>query len=77
MYGGRKATLVTSNFQAPQIRISNFQHIVLRDFDADWSPDHLVNVEAARQRGLVYDSGIGYYVDEDGCLIRDHFGQPL
>lgn len=70
--------LVTSNFQLPQRRISNFMYkVVGADFDADWPPEHPVNIEAAEQRGLVYDLEGGCYVDEDGCMIRDGFGQPF
>jgi len=75
-YNGRKAVLTTSNFQAPQIRLSNFQYIIQRDFDSDLSPYHPENIEIAEQRGLVYDSSRGFYIDEDGCLMRDEFG-PL
>lgn len=49
----------------------------LTNFDADISPDNPTNIEAARQRGLVYDTEREAYVDEDGCLIRDQYGQPF
>lgn len=49
----------------------------LTDFDADLSPDHPSNQKAAEQRGLVYDRRERVYRDEDGCLIRDEFGQPF
>lgn len=49
----------------------------LIDFDPDFGPKHPVNVEAARTKGLKYDSKKRAYVDEDGCLIRDEFGQPF
>lgn len=44
-------------------------------FDADFSPRAEVNREAASARGLRYDPRKRAYVDEDGCLIRDCFGQ--
>ena len=49
----------------------------LPEFDADFPPDNPQNMAAAKARGLVYDSSRKAYVDEDGCLIRDEFGQPL
>ena len=48
----------------------------LNDFDPDLSPRHQTNQEAAAQRGLAYDPHKKSFVDEDGCLIRDRFGQP-
>jgi|WetSurMetagenome_2_1015567.scaffolds.fasta_scaffold78194_2 hypothetical protein len=47
------------------------------DFDPDYSPQNPVNREAARLRGLIYDPRKEAYVDEDGCLIRDKYGQPF
>jgi glucan-binding YG repeat protein len=49
----------------------------LPDFDPDFSFRHPANQEAARQRGWVYDPQIGYYIDEDGCLMADEYGQDL
>ena len=49
----------------------------LTDFDADLLPDNPLNIEAARQRGWEYSSRLRYYVDEDGCLIADKYGQDL
>jgi len=46
-------------------------------FDPDLSPEHETNKEAAKANGLRYDSRRKMYVDEDGCLRRDRFGQPL
>jgi len=69
--------ILTSNFQAPIEVISSFQYKVRRDFDSDVSLDNPVNVEAARQRGWVYDFRRGAYVDEDGCLMADEFGQEF
>ena len=51
--------------------------IKLIDFDPDFGPDNPVNIEAARVRGLGYDQKLRVYIDEDGCLIRDEFGQPF
>jgi hypothetical protein len=48
----------------------------LTDFDSDFSPEHPTNQEAAQQRGLVYNPDNESYLDEDGCLIKDKFGQP-
>ena len=49
----------------------------LTDFDADLPPDNPINIEAARQRGLIFDYGRGAYIDEDGCLILDEYGQLI
>lgn len=49
----------------------------LTDFDPHFSPYHEINREAAEQRGLRYDPYREVYVDEDGFLIRDKFGQPF
>jgi len=46
-------------------------------FDPDLTPEHQQNKEAARARRLTYDRRKRAYVDEDGCLRRDRFGQPL
>ena len=48
-----------------------------KDFDPDLSPDHETNKQAARDRGLRYDARKRAYVDQDGCLVRDRFGQRL
>jgi hypothetical protein len=47
------------------------------EFDADLSPEHEVNREAAEEQGLVYDPAEGVYRDEDGCPTLDRYGQPL
>lgn len=49
----------------------------MTDFDPDFSPKHETNKKAAEERRLKYDEKRRVYVDEDGCLIRDKFGQPL
>jgi hypothetical protein len=46
-------------------------------FDPDLSPSSETNEEAARERGLRYDRTKEAYVDEDGCPVRDRFGQFL
>jgi len=46
-------------------------------FDSGSRPRSFRNKVAARQRGLRWNSRKGYYVDEDGALMRDRFGQPL
>ncbi len=46
-------------------------------FDPDLSRDHETNREAARMRGLRWSKKKRAYVDSDGCLVRDKFGQPL
>ena len=47
------------------------------EFDSYFSPHNLFNQEVARERNLIYDERKGFYVDEDGCLIRDRLGQEL
>jgi len=47
-----------------------------RPFDPDLSPGHPANRAAAGDRGLRYDPDRRCYVDADGCMIRDRFGQP-
>ncbi len=49
--------------------------LILANFDPDFSHRSATNQRAARQRGLRYDSSKKAYVDADGCLIRDRFGQ--
>jgi len=46
-------------------------------FDADYLPSNPVNKTAAEERGLRYDARQDCYVDEEGYLILDRFGQPL
>ena len=47
------------------------------EFDSDLPPDSEHNRRVAERKGLVYDSNKKAYVDEDGCLIRDRYGQPF
>jgi len=47
------------------------------EFDPDLSPENEQNKDAARAARLVYDRMKRAYVDEDGCLRRDRFGQPF
>jgi len=49
----------------------------LTDFDPDFGPEHPINIGAAKQRGWAYNSKNGCYVDEDGCLMADEYGQPF
>ena len=49
----------------------------LGDFDSDYFPSNPINIEAAKQRGLRFDSIKRVYVDEDGCLLCDEYGQPF
>jgi len=51
--------------------------MTLDDFDSDFSPENPVNIEAAQQRGLRFDYQKRAYVDDDGCLIRNEFGQEF
>lgn len=46
-------------------------------FDPDLHPLHPQNQAAAKARALTYDSKAKVYRDEDGCHIRDEFGQPM
>lgn len=48
-----------------------------RDFDPDLSPEAEVNQDAADARGLTYDPRARVYRDEDGCPMRDEYGQPI
>ena len=48
-----------------------------QDFDPDFSPAHEVNRRAAEERGLYFNRNTKQYVDEEGCPVRDEFGQPL
>ena len=46
-------------------------------FDADLSPSAEVNKKAARTRGWTWSEKRGHYIDSDGCLMADRYGQPL
>lgn len=48
-----------------------------RRFDSELSPKAAHNTEVAVKQGLRYDQKRKFYVDEDGALVRDKFGQPL
>jgi hypothetical protein len=48
-----------------------------KEFDADFLPYNPVNKEAATAAGLVWDESKQHFVDQDGALIRDRFGQAL
>ncbi|HVM59148.1 MAG TPA: hypothetical protein VMT80_02365 [Candidatus Paceibacterota bacterium] len=45
-------------------------------FDPDLPPENIHNREAAKARGLRFDPRKKAYVDDEGCLVRDRFGQP-
>lgn len=45
-------------------------------FDTDLSPKNPHNRKAAAERGLRYDPKRRAYVDTDGSLVADRFGQP-
>lgn len=44
-------------------------------FDPDFSPKHPTNQKAATAHHLRFDEQKQSYVDADGCLVRDRFGQ--
>jgi hypothetical protein len=44
-------------------------------FDPNFGPQNPINIAAARERGLTYDPLREAYIDSDGCLIRDRYGQ--
>lgn len=46
-------------------------------FDPSLPPWNPANREAAAERGWYFDLKLGVYVDEDGCLMADRYGQPL
>lgn len=47
------------------------------DFDPEFSPEHPHNMEAAERHHLRWNAERRMYEDEDGCLVRDEYGQPL
>lgn len=47
------------------------------DFDPDLSRENSHNVQAAKDRGWRFDPRRNAYVDGDGCLMADKFGQPF
>ena len=46
-------------------------------FDAELGPNHEINQAAARSHGLTYDRGKRAFVDDEGCPVRDKYGQPV
>ncbi len=48
-----------------------------KEFDPDLPPTSEHNRAAAAKQKLRYDSTKNAYVDADGSLVRDKFGQPL
>lgn len=53
------------------------QEKVTPAFDPDLGPEHPTNKHAARDRGLRFDSTKKAFVDDEGALRRDRFGQPF
>lgn len=49
----------------------------LPEFEPELPWYNVHNVNAANSRGLVYDDIRSVYVDEDGCPVRDRYGQPI
>lgn len=49
----------------------------LPEWDPDMPPTAIANVRAAQARGLRYDPRKRAYVDAEGALIADRYGQPL
>lgn len=45
--------------------------------DASTSPYTLHNIDSAKKLGLKYSEDRGAYIDKEGCIVRDGFGQPL
>ncbi len=46
-------------------------------FDSDFSPGNPHNIQTAEELGVIYDRERNSYIDEDGCLMYDQFGQPI
>ena len=46
-------------------------------FDSDFSPEAEINRRAAQSHNLRFNSRTRQYVDEDGCPVRNEFGQPF
>lgn len=44
-------------------------------FDPDFSPDNEHNRQVAESKGVRFDPIRDSYVDEDGCLTHDRYGQ--
>lgn len=51
--------------------------VIRSSFDPDFEPSHPKNQEAAAARGLRYDRSRKQYVDREGYVTRDRYGQPL
>ena len=47
-----------------------------KKFDPDLSPKHRVNAEAAVTKNMRFDEKKRSYVDQEGSLVLDKFGQP-
>jgi len=46
-------------------------------FDPGFSHKHESNRQAAKERGWRFDERRRVYVDEEGCIVADKFGQPI
>ena len=46
-------------------------------FDPDFSHRHESNKEAAKERNWSFDERRRVYIDSDGYIVADRFGQPL
>jgi hypothetical protein len=46
-------------------------------FDADLSHRHETNQQAAKERGWTYDVRRRVYIDGEGCIVADRFGQRI
>jgi len=48
-----------------------------RDFDPDLPPLHPTNQQAGSDRGFSYNRTERVWEDDEGCPVRDEFGQDL
>ncbi len=55
---------------------SNREEMKRLGFDADLSPGHPINQAAATANNLRFDEQREAYINADGSLILDKFGQP-
>jgi|SRR5580765_5269652 len=70
-----KYTIATPN--GPRsVKVAYSYDFVKPQFSADLSPQAEANQCAAKAHGLRYDPRKQAYVDVEGSLVRDKFGQP-
>lgn len=62
---------------AKSLGVTMNDKLKLKEFDSELSPKDPQNQEAAHDRGLQWDPHKRHYVDSEGSLVRDQFGQPL